>query len=180
MAGESYGVRPFCITHLLLLSLMYLTQGRYLPLFASAVYDQNAALVKAGAEPINLASVMIGNGATDVVTRTLASYDYSCTALSPIGPVVDISTCVAMKHVYKRCETWMKASCVDTYDTINCGAAVGFCGSQMDSGFYATGKNPYDLTKECPGEILDSLCYPVSLYVFFCFFFFPYDLASDW
>ena len=39
-------------------------QGRYLPLFASAVYDQNARLVKDGREPINLKSVMIGNGFT--------------------------------------------------------------------------------------------------------------------
>jgi hypothetical protein len=41
MAGESYG-------------------GRYIPVFAAAVYDQNAALVQAGITPINLTSVMIG------------------------------------------------------------------------------------------------------------------------
>ncbi|GAW07315.1 serine carboxypeptidase [Lentinula edodes] len=49
MAGESYG-------------------GRYLPLFASAVYDQNSALIEAGITPINLTSVMIGNGMTDFYT----------------------------------------------------------------------------------------------------------------
>lgn len=43
MSGESYG-------------------GRYLPVFASAVYDNNAALIAAGKEPINLQSVLIGNG----------------------------------------------------------------------------------------------------------------------
>lgn len=41
MAGESFG-------------------GRYIPLFASAVYDQNAKLSAAGLTPINLKSVMIG------------------------------------------------------------------------------------------------------------------------
>ena len=35
-------------------------QGRYIPVFASAVYDQNAKLVAAGATPINLTSAMIG------------------------------------------------------------------------------------------------------------------------
>jgi cathepsin A (carboxypeptidase C) len=40
-------------------------QGRYLPVFASAVYDGNAALIKSGQAPINLQSVMIGNGITD-------------------------------------------------------------------------------------------------------------------
>lgn len=41
MAGESYA-------------------GRYLPVFAAALYDQNAALRSAGLTPINLASVLIG------------------------------------------------------------------------------------------------------------------------
>lgn len=40
-------------------------QGRYLPVFASAVYDGNAKLLAKGKEPINLQSVMIGNGITD-------------------------------------------------------------------------------------------------------------------
>jgi cathepsin A (carboxypeptidase C) len=41
LSGESYG-------------------GRYLPLFASYIYDQNAKLKEMGVAPINLASVMIG------------------------------------------------------------------------------------------------------------------------
>jgi hypothetical protein len=35
-------------------------QGRYIPLFASAVYDQNVQLVGKGLTPINLTSVIIG------------------------------------------------------------------------------------------------------------------------
>ncbi|KAL0575892.1 hypothetical protein V5O48_006092, partial [Marasmius crinis-equi] len=46
MAGESYG-------------------GRYIPVFVSAVYDQNALLVEAGMTPVNLSSIMIGNGMPD-------------------------------------------------------------------------------------------------------------------
>lgn len=45
MAGESYG-------------------GRYLPVFASAVHDNNAKLVANKKKPVNLKSVMIGNGIT--------------------------------------------------------------------------------------------------------------------
>ena len=41
MAGESYG-------------------GRYIPVYAAAVYDQNKELVKKGLTPINLNSIMIG------------------------------------------------------------------------------------------------------------------------
>lgn len=35
-------------------------QGRYLPVFAAEIYDQNAKLAAAGLTPINLQSVMIG------------------------------------------------------------------------------------------------------------------------
>ncbi|KAF5312208.1 hypothetical protein D9619_003689 [Psilocybe cf. subviscida] len=41
MAGESYA-------------------GRYIPLFAAEVYDQNTKLVAAGLTPINLQSIMLG------------------------------------------------------------------------------------------------------------------------
>jgi cathepsin A (carboxypeptidase C) len=41
MAGESYG-------------------GRYIPVYAAVVYDQNKELVKKGLTPINLNSIMIG------------------------------------------------------------------------------------------------------------------------
>jgi carboxypeptidase C (cathepsin A) len=41
-------------------------QGRYLPLFASAVSDGNLNLKKHGKTEINLQSVMIGNGITDL------------------------------------------------------------------------------------------------------------------
>lgn len=50
MAGESYG-------------------GRYLPVFASAVHDNNKKLIANKKEPINLKSVMIGNGITSFCKR---------------------------------------------------------------------------------------------------------------
>jgi carboxypeptidase C (cathepsin A) len=41
--------------------------GRYIPLFASAVYDLNPRLVKAGLDAVNLSSIMIGaRGELDV------------------------------------------------------------------------------------------------------------------
>ena len=64
MAGESYGVRySFTVmpVHLHLSdSFFFFTQGRYIPLFAAEIYDQNAKLEEAGLTPINLTSVIIG------------------------------------------------------------------------------------------------------------------------
>lgn len=38
-----------------------------------------------------------------------------------------------------RCQKWLRESCVDQYDTINCGAASNFCNTMLYSPFQATG-----------------------------------------
>lgn len=43
-------------------------QGRYLPVFASEIVDQNAIAEAEGRATINLTSVLIGNGITDIST----------------------------------------------------------------------------------------------------------------
>ena len=45
--------------------------GKYLPVFASYIYDQNRVANAAGRNPINLQSVLIGNGITDISTYVL-------------------------------------------------------------------------------------------------------------
>lgn len=39
---------------------VYLLKGRYLPVYATAIYDQNAELEEEGITPVNLKSVLIG------------------------------------------------------------------------------------------------------------------------
>ncbi|KIP06689.1 hypothetical protein PHLGIDRAFT_128117 [Phlebiopsis gigantea 11061_1 CR5-6] len=141
MSGESYG-------------------GRYIPVFASAIYDQNAKLAAAGLTPINLASAMIGNGCTDWKTMIPSYYNMQCQPKS-VAPVVDVGTCVLTKQALARCEKWLTEACYDTTDAINCQAASAFCASVVQSPFHSY--NPYDLTKPCTSEELsDSLCYPVT------------------
>lgn len=60
MASESYGVRKSVPTIFSAESTVNACQGRYLPVFAAQVYDQNAKMAKAGFTPINLQSIMIG------------------------------------------------------------------------------------------------------------------------
>jgi len=45
--------------HIVLNDLTY-QQGRYLPLFASAIYEQNKELTNEGLSALNLVSIMIG------------------------------------------------------------------------------------------------------------------------
>lgn len=60
MAGESYGVGSHVHLDTGTDVISCNLQGRYLPLFASEIYDQNARLAEAGLAPVNLQSVMIG------------------------------------------------------------------------------------------------------------------------
>ncbi|KAH7098173.1 peptidase S10, serine carboxypeptidase [Auriculariales sp. MPI-PUGE-AT-0066] len=145
MAGESYG-------------------GRYLPVFASAVYDANALAVAEGRAPINLQSILIGNGITDFETMAPAYYDMMCTAAS-VEPILPISTCVRIKQTMPRCKAWLKADCVDKYDAISCGAASNFCGAEIMESFFATNKNPYDISRDCDGNIAETLCYPLMKHI---------------
>lgn len=141
MAGESYG-------------------GRYIPVFATAVYEQNAKLVEAGLTPINLTSIMIGNGCTEIRTMFASHYEMQCHP-RPVPPVSDISSCVRMKQIVPRCEKRIKDSCIDSTDPIDCEAAVSFCSSAIHEPFFSTGINPYDLSRECEGGLEETLCYPV-------------------
>ncbi|EKM51716.1 uncharacterized protein PHACADRAFT_150354 [Phanerochaete carnosa HHB-10118-sp] len=109
MAGESYG-------------------GRYLPVFASEVYDQNVKLEALGMAPINLTSIMIGNGCTDDITMFPAYYDIECKNVSG-PPVLDIA-----------CQKWFQAECLDRRDYINCQTALQFCTSSIMDPFVASGE----------------------------------------
>ena len=68
LSGESYGVSENTIScKESKLTSLYM-KGRYLPAFASYIYDQNTIAEAAGRSKINLKSVLIGNGITDIST----------------------------------------------------------------------------------------------------------------
>ncbi|KAK1226684.1 hypothetical protein PQX77_010328 [Marasmius sp. AFHP31] len=145
MAGESYG-------------------GYYIPHFASAVYDQNAALVKAGLTPVNLNSTMIGksvvpqSGYDDDETDILPCGKQATQRLIPTrcsGPTMTL-------HV-ERCKRWTKAACLDQYDAIGCGAAFGWCEEQITGPFLETGLNPYYYSDQCNGTLEEDLCSPAEI-----------------
>jgi carboxypeptidase C (cathepsin A) len=66
LAGESYGVGD--ISSILYDSDNVGFKGRYLPVFASEIYDQNEIAEAEGRPTINLQSILIGNGITDIST----------------------------------------------------------------------------------------------------------------
>ncbi|CCL99179.1 uncharacterized protein FIBRA_01194 [Fibroporia radiculosa] len=116
--------------------------GRYLPAFASYLYDQNTIAVAEGREPLNLQSVLIGNGITDISTLYPGRYEIECGTAALEVPFQTISTCVRMKMA----DAMMK-NCVDQFDSMDCRAAVNFCDAEMSTGYWDSGRNVYDISK---------------------------------
>ncbi|KAH8824464.1 peptidase S10, serine carboxypeptidase [Flagelloscypha sp. PMI_526] len=131
IAGESYG-------------------GRYVPLFAARVFDQNAELVREGLTPVNLKSVLIGNGHTDHATMAASYYDMQCTNKG--HPFQPIETCVQLKADAAHCVSQIKASCYNHFDALSCRAANAFCSQTVDGPYFASGLSPYDMRKTCEGD----------------------------
>ncbi|KLO15321.1 alpha/beta-hydrolase [Schizopora paradoxa] len=132
--------------------------GRYLPLFGAAIYDQNAELKSKGLTPVNLKSIVIGNGATDFFALVKSYYDVQCTN-AVIEPLQSIGECVQMRLALPRCEKMQKLACIDHFDAMDCEAAFWFCFNALGTPYLRLGRNPYDMSMRCPvNHHLD--CYP--------------------
>ncbi|KAH0839587.1 Alpha/Beta hydrolase protein [Lanmaoa asiatica] len=147
--------------------------GRYLPVFASEIYDQNMIAKGEGRPVINLQSVLIGNGITDVSTLYEGLYDIQCGTSALNVPFQTISNCVQIKAALPRCQAAMRKYCIDKFDHVGCESTVEFCdkhirGPYWDSGGSSpivslhqlkicSGRNVYDVSMICESQ---DLCYP--------------------
>ncbi|TDL20405.1 alpha/beta-hydrolase [Rickenella mellea] len=122
--------------------------GRFLPVYASEIYDQNAKLAAANLTTINLKSVLIGNGLTDTTLQFRSYYQVQCSSVI-VEPLQSISMCVRMQQAVTRCEKWTKAACVDHFDHMDCQAANSFCVEEIVQPYFNTGRNQWDMTKMC-------------------------------
>lgn len=66
-----------------------------IPVFASYIVESNSRASAEDRTVINLKSIMLGNGLTDVISMVPTYYDMMCTAAGI--PFADISTCVNVK-----------------------------------------------------------------------------------
>lgn len=140
IAGESYG-------------------GHYIPIFASHIIAENELAIEEGraSDTIPLESVMIGNGIFDPRHQATSSWDISCTNVTGIGPLLGTYVCKKMESYINRCENLWKA-CYEYPDPLICDAAGGFCEKHLDEPYVRSGRNYYDISKPCVGD----LCYPIE------------------
>jgi len=141
------------------ISPVNLLGGRYIPLFGAAVYDQNELLKSLGMEPLNLKSIMIGNGFSEWKHTFEGYYAMQCTNASGLGAVQTISTCVRMKQALPRCQKLLEKHCQAPFDEMNCGFAINFCSTEIEVPFSTLGLNYYDMRTECYGDLVETLCF---------------------
>ncbi|KAK0434771.1 Alpha/Beta hydrolase protein [Armillaria borealis] len=114
--------------------------GRVLHLSGESYgYDQNQIAKADGRPTLNLQSVLIGNGITDISTLYAGRYEIECGTAALDIPFQSISTCVRMKTALPRCQSAMLKGCIEQFDLINCRAAVNFCDNELSTGMWASG-----------------------------------------
>ncbi|PWN53556.1 alpha/beta-hydrolase [Violaceomyces palustris] len=152
LAGESYG-------------------GRYIPVFASEVVDRNREIERKAEKArkkvdkskiINLKSILVGNGLTDIAKQTRGYYDMTCTRKGGVEPILSIETCKRMAVWVPRCEKWLEEHCMETYTADLCGASMETCSNEIEGPYGETGQNPYNILDNCPSGLEPNLCYGVT------------------
>lgn len=119
--------------------------------FSSLTLREHASTLK----PVKLESLLIGNGLTDPYIQYRYYADMACN--SSYGAVLDERTCSDMRESYPACARLIKR-CYDSQNVFNCLPASSKCNRDHIQPYQQTGKNPYDVRKDCKGG---NLCYEI-------------------
>ncbi|KAG6008591.1 hypothetical protein E4U21_004231 [Claviceps maximensis] len=134
IAGESYG-------------------GHYIPVFTSEILRHKN-------RNINLKSILIGNGLTDGYTQYEHYRPMACGG-GGYPAVLDEATCQSMDNALPRCQSLIK-SCYDSESVWTCVPASIYCNNAMIGPYQRSGRNPYDVRRDCKGG---NLCYEELGYI---------------
>lgn len=127
--------------------------GHYIPVFAKEILSHQE-------RNFNLTSVMIGNGLTDPLTQ----YEYYKPMACGEGgepSVLPEEECDAMEANLDRCLSLIE-SCYKSESAWSCVPATVYCNNGQLGPYQKTGRNVYDIRKNCEGS---SLCYEGLEYI---------------
>ncbi|KAJ8328258.1 hypothetical protein QVD99_000772 [Batrachochytrium dendrobatidis] len=137
--------------------------GHYIPAIAKTISEGNAASIKHhtlddGPETveIQLKGLAIGNGLTDPLVQYQYYPDMACD--DKYGPILDEQTCNTMRSKYSTCKSLISA-CYNWKSAFTCVPGSLYCNSAMIQPFQSSGKNIYDIRKDCDAS--NPLCYSI-------------------
>lgn len=126
--------------------------GHYIPVFASEILSHDD-------RNFNLTSVLIGNGLTDPLTQ-YNYYEPMACGKGGEPAVLPQEQCDAMNDSLDRCLSLIE-SCYNSQSVWTCVPASIYCNNAQLGPYQRTGKNVYDIRKECEGQ----LCYSDMEYI---------------
>jgi carboxypeptidase C (cathepsin A) len=101
-------------------------------------------------EQVPLESVLIGNGIFSDTKQASSYYDIPCTNVTGIGPLLDSEVCERMAGAVGRCEYLMEA-CHAYPDPLICRASSQYCSDELETPYFRSGRNYYDISRPCEG-----------------------------
>ncbi|OAD75096.1 hypothetical protein PHYBLDRAFT_111683, partial [Phycomyces blakesleeanus NRRL 1555(-)] len=135
IAGESYG-------------------GHYIPTLADVISTNNEHAHENDLLPIELVSILIGNGWTGFSTQIGFYEDYGCS--NDNQPIFDEQVCKSMRDTKARCQ-YLADLCYKYPSRATCYPAGLYCKHTQLDPFENTGLNPFDIRRVC-GQTTD-YCY---------------------
>ncbi|KAF7724968.1 hypothetical protein EC973_000549 [Apophysomyces ossiformis] len=137
--------------------------GHYIPAIGNVLNKKNkgqymTASMKEYASSlshINLKSLLIGNGLTDPLVQYKYYAEMACN--NSYGPVLDQQSCETMEAKYPSCARLIE-NCYKSQGVWSCFPAAAKCNTDQIAPYQRTGKNPYDVRKDCKGG---NLCYEI-------------------
>ncbi|KAG1055815.1 hypothetical protein G6F43_002253 [Rhizopus delemar] len=137
--------------------------GHYIPAIGGAINRNNKGNFnslelfhnKETLVPVNLKSLLIGNGLTDPLIQYKYYAKMACE--NSYGPVLSPTACKAMEAQFPACERLIQ-NCYDNQNVFACLPAAMKCNKDQIQPYQQTGMNPYDVREKCKGG---NLCYEI-------------------
>lgn len=127
--------------------------GHYIPVFATEILSHDD-------RNFNLTSLLIGNGLTDPLTQYEHYQPMAC-GQGGAEPVLSPEECESMASLIPRCLSLIEL-CYNLESVWLCVPATIYCNNAQMGPYQRTGKNVYDIRKDCEGS---SLCYSDLEYI---------------
>ncbi|KAJ1944030.1 hypothetical protein GGF37_002382, partial [Kickxella alabastrina] len=142
--------------------------GHYVPAVAKAIRESNDRVKEnrhvaqlQGVDDsedlriLPLVSIGIGNGIVDPLVQYKYYSQMACN--STYAPVLSKEQCKAMDDAYPTCARMTRA-CYKWRNALACVPAMMYCGNKIEGMYMKSGRNPYDVRRDCEGN---DLCYPI-------------------
>lgn len=126
--------------------------GHYVPAIGKVFRERRG---EEGTIPVALESIGIGNGLVDPLVQYKYYPEMACN--STYEPVLPQSDCDAMRSSYPTCAQLI-SPCYRFSSAFTCVPAGIYCNNRIVGPYQKSGRNPYDVRKNCEGN---DLCYPI-------------------